>query len=137
MLVCGVSYALGGARGLSLKPLDAGYRLVDLLEQNFGVSRIKLALRDQRTHLLADANEVGKGVLALALRKLLARAVELGDEARPILLAREGVDVVGVGRVGQEGPRLGNLCLAIVGGLRPGWRRGHQHHYQREGDAYQ
>jgi hypothetical protein len=118
-----LSSTLRSTRSLRLKTLYATYRLVDLHEQNVGIFRIQLALSNQSGYLnIMDGGEGEEGVLDLALRELGARALKLADQARSILLVREGVEVVGVVLVGQKSTRLGYLCLAVTDDLSFGGR---------------
>ncbi len=79
-------FYLSSSRALSLKTLNASYCLVGSCEEYVTFFLTQLALSDQRAHLVAEANEVLEGVLGLALRQLGARAVQLADQARLIVI---------------------------------------------------
>ena len=78
---------------LRLRSRDVSYCVVCSANQGIGVLRIDLALRVQRGHSVPEVREFLDGIGVFALSELRASVVQLGQEARLVLLgflAEEG-----------------------------------------------
>ena len=123
------SSTLRSCWSLCVQSRNASYCVVSSANQGLRVDRSDLALRVQRGHRVLEVPKFLDGIGVLALSELQARVVQLGHEARLVLL---GVLADEGGTLGLQLQR-GDLVLAHIDGFSLG-RRSAYPHQQREGE---